>query len=216
MSYGFPPAPDDVPLNPYEPPKVEIGYEGISLGEDVNTAETVRRAHIKHEASVKGLGALVIFGAFCFIVAGVAFLAMGSVGIFGNQNSDNPFQGTAGLIGGFVAAMMGVFFFFVGRGLRRLQPWARWSETVVCVLSLISYGLQFNPIGLLFSLYFLYLLLSAKGSMVFSQEYKEVIAKTPYIRYQTSLIVKIFLGIFIALIVIGVVSAFILGARGPN
>ena len=58
--------------------------------------------------------------------------------------------------------------------------------------------------------YILYLLLSSKGAMVFSTEYKEIIARTPHVKYRTSCIVwgaLIVLGVVILLAVVaGLVS----------
>ena len=46
--------------------------------------------------------------------------------------------------------------------------------------------------------YILYLMLSEKGSVVFSPAYKEIIARTPHIKYRTSLILKIALAVFVS------------------
>jgi hypothetical protein len=73
-------------------------------------------------------------------------------------------------------------------------------------------GLLGFPCGTIISGYLLYLLLSAKGEMVFSSAYKEVMQATPHIRYRTSIIVWIFLFLLIGVILLGVVGA-IIGAR---
>ena len=57
--------------------------------------------------------------------------------------------------------------------------------------------------------YILYLLLSPKGSVVFSPAYKEIIAQTPHIKYRTSLILKIVLVLFVSLIGLAIVGAII-------
>ena len=55
--------------------------------------------------------------------------------------------------------------------------------------------------GTLIGFYMLYLLLSKKGTMVFSPEYKEIIAQTPHMKYKTSPVVWIALGLIVAAIV---------------
>jgi hypothetical protein len=47
--------------------------------------------------------------------------------------------------------------------------------------------------------------------MVFSDEYHEIIAQTPHIKYRTSIIVKIFLFFLLALIAFGVVAFLFTG-----
>ena len=70
-------------------------------------------------------------------------------------------------------------------------------------------------IGILFGSailgYILYLLLSAKATTIFSAEYKTIIAQTPHIKYRTSLVVKIVLVLFVAVIVLAVVGGVVVG-----
>ena len=80
------------------------------------------------------------------------------------------------------------------------------SKRVLIAIVLSAIGLLGFPIGTLISAYFLYLLVSEKGKVVFSDEYKEVIRKTPHIRYKTSIVVWIFLGLLLLLIGLGLVG----------
>jgi hypothetical protein len=110
----------------------------------------------------------------------------------------------------------------LGIGLVRLKKWARWVTVAVTGLQIgvtvLSSGLLVastgDPwaliglgFGLLISGYILYLLVSAKATMVFSQEYRAIIDETPHIKYKTSCLVKGCLGIFLALIGLAVFSA---------
>ena len=54
----------------------------------------------------------------------------------------------------------------------------------------------------------LYLIFSAKGKMVFSDEYRAVIEQTPDIKYRTSVIVWIVLGLILVIIAFGLFGAF--------
>jgi hypothetical protein len=120
----------------------------------------------------------------------------------------------------------------LGIGLTRLQSWARWTDGVLLLISLlflllaaggavlvslmipnaagaiVIMGVVYGFFGLIMS-YMRYLLLSKKGSMVFSPEYKSIIERTPHLRYQSSWLVRIVLIIFVALITSGVIAAFI-------
>jgi succinate dehydrogenase/fumarate reductase cytochrome b subunit len=83
-------------------------------------------------------------------------------------------------------------YFQVGRWLRALNPKARIPATLLSVLGLFGF-----PVGTLIGLYVLYLLHSKKGVMVFSPEYRQVIEATPQIRYRTSLLAWLFLGLIV-------------------
>src|SRR5579883_213856 len=143
---SFPPPPAEEPLNPYAAPITEIGPVAPSLGADITQAESIRRAYLNHEASVKAIGSLGIFGAIVLGIFAAVFLAAAAgVNVMGRL----PFNQQEGTI---LAVGLGVFFLglaalglFVGIGLRRLQPWARWTETALIalqiMLNLITVGL---------------------------------------------------------------------------
>ncbi|MBN2296713.1 MAG: hypothetical protein JXM70_30080 [Pirellulales bacterium] len=84
-------------------------------------------------------------------------------------------------------------------------------ETSVRSVIISGIGLLQIPIGTIIHAYILYLMLSRKATVVFSPKYREIIARTPHIKYKTSLAVKIILGIFLAMFVTAIVAA-ILGA----
>jgi len=93
---------------------------------------------------------------------------------------------------------------FTAYGLRKLKSWARISTGFISGIGLIGF-----PTGTLINAYILYLVFSAKGRMVFSEEYREVIAQTPHIKYKTSTIVWILLFILLAFIALGIGVALI-------
>jgi hypothetical protein len=117
--------------------------------------------------------------------------------------------------------LMTALNYALGYGLRHLLTWARWTETaflligtLASVVGMIALFVTGQPelsvayiFGLLLYSYLLYLLLSAKGAMVFSPGYKEIIEKTPHIKYKTSLIVKIAIGLFVAVVALAVIGA---------
>ena len=120
---------------------------------------------------------------------------------------------------------------FIGYGLSRLQVWARWT---LIVLQLVGFLLTFLEIILvafqggaevagratgqalvtnLIPAYIFYLVASAKGAMVFSRPYKEVIRKTPHIKSKTSIIVKVLLVILLLLLGLAVVGGILASLR---
>lgn len=191
--------------NPYQAPDA---FSAPSLPEryvQQQNALEIRQAHIKHEASVKSIGTLYYIGTI-FLTLGIVAQIVSAVG----QISSSPSADVSAMgahvgeaivmivILGAIAALQGV----AGYGIRNLKPWGR---IVGIVLSAI--GLLAIPVGTIISAYILYLLVSRKGGMVFSPEYKEIIAATPGVKYKTSLIVWIILGIF----VLGVIGVFVAG-----
>jgi hypothetical protein len=61
------------------------------------------------------------------------------------------------------------------------------------------------PTGPLFGAYGLYLVFSAKGRMVLSSAYREIVAQTPHLRYRTSSAVKILL-LVVLIILAGIIA----------
>ncbi len=155
--------------------------------------EAVRRAHLTHETSVRSVGLLYFLGAGMLVVAAI-------VGLVGSGSSDDL---VAGLVTVAILAFFAVIYVMTGRWLRVLNPQARIPATILSIIGLLSF-----PIGTIINLYILYLLHSAKGKYVFTPEYAAIVAATPEIKYKTSLITKIALGVLVVLlatIVIGVV-----------
>jgi hypothetical protein len=172
---------------------------GVSSG-----AEAIRREHIKHEASVKGLGSLYLIGAFIAVVGGATAL----VGAL----SDGSEAVQAGLMG--VLIVLGILGFWVGLGIRKLNAGARIVAGVLTGLNLVLsiFALPSSVIAVLINTYILNLLFSKKGAMVFSTPYKDIIAATPHVKYKTSMAVWIILGILV-LVIVGGVAALLFSDR---
>ena len=117
--------------------------------------------------------------------------------------SSAPFTGSAEilrLLWPIAVASIAILHIVAGFGIRRLARWSRIPAVIAGCIGLLSF-----PIGTLLNGYVLFLLLSAKGSMVFSPEYKQVIEQTPNIKHKTSIFMWIFLGL------LGLVLAFAIG-----
>lgn len=111
-------------------------------------AVAIREEHLKHEASIKGMGALFILGGVISFVYTMFFFVNARTGV--------------------MALILGTLSLTAGVLLRRLDPRAKLPATLLCAVGLINF-----PIGTLINIYFLYLLYSQKGKMVLSAEYKK-------------------------------------------
>jgi hypothetical protein len=181
--------------NPYAP---TTNVSEVQIATD--DVEAYRRAYLNHEASVKSIGLLYMLGAIFMVPVG-AFMVFGAV-FAGQAQADAAVMAVVGVI----YLGLGLLQGYAALGLRRLDPRAR---VVAIVLSVI--GLLGIPIGTLISAYFLYLLLSEKGQIVFSEHYKQVILQTPHIKYKTSIVVWILLIILLVLIAFGLLAALLAG-----
>lgn len=194
----------DLTINPYAAPMAEISAEASAGDLDVGYAEEVRKKYLTHETSVRGIGSLMLLGAAAMGAMGVAFFAGWDVP--SPEGRDVARYGLAG-----VRLALAALYYAVGIGLRKLLGWARWTGVALAVLSLLTTITKVNMISIGMSLYILGLLLSKKSATVFSPEYREIVARTPHIRYQVSWLVKLFLVILMSvvlLILIGVAAIF--------
>ena len=220
MSGEIPPRKTSEEFNPYAPPEASLEAEPVELMVigDLAETEAVRKAHIRHEASIKSIGWLHFLGVpLCFLMAVGAVAALFQVG---------RGLGAVMIASAVLYLVLGGLHLALGLGLVRLQTWARWTDVVLTALLLSVYG-----IGAMFLIvaraepsqlisisfgsaifgYILYLLLSTKATTIFSAEYKAVIDQTPHIRYRTSSVVKIFLVALVAVIVLAVVGGVLVG-----
>jgi hypothetical protein len=117
----------------------------------------------------------------------------------GALRTDAPPAALLGL--GAVYLVIGVLMLFVARGVRKLMPWARITTIVLACIGLLGF-----PLGTLINAYILYLMLAKKGKRIFEDDYKDIIEATPHVKYRTSIIVWIVLGILL-LAIIGLIAA---------
>ena len=113
------------------------------------------------------------------------------------------------VVSGFLLGIYGglaVLMFFTARGLRRLQPWSRIPSGILSTIGLLGF-----PIGTLINGYILYLLFSRKGNVVFSPEYRDIIDRTPHIKYKTSLVVKVLAAVLLAVFLLGIIAVIVGG-----
>ena len=171
--------------NPYAPPTADI-FVPPPLPTD---GEAIRREHLKHETSIKGIGLLYLLGG-----VGVTLAMLG--GFLAASSSGQGIGGAEFLILGVILLPLGIFQFVVGLGLRKLRPWTRIPTIILSALSMINI-----PIGTLIGGYFLYLVVSKKGKTILSPEYTAIIAATPHIKYKTPKWLYVVLGLLVALLI---------------
>ena len=180
-----------VDVDRYAPPRSYVSDVVPSRSD----AEAVRREHIKHEASVRSIGAL-------YWLSGALLLTVGVGAVLAEVIGERR------LISAFDIAALAIFAAFgglsivVGSGIRALRPWARTTCIVVSVIGLLGI-----PFGTLINGYILYLLLAAKGKRLFEPDYPAIIDATPHIKHRTSIVVWIFVGLLVVLILAVVLAA---------
>lgn len=173
--------------NPYAPPKADLDRPDTD-------AEAIRTAHISHEASIKGVGLLY------FLVGAGALLGGLTVLMVGSGPEKNPMTAFSITL---LMLVVGGASLVLGYGLRRLKRWVRIPVGIFSALGLLNF-----PIGTLLNAYILYLIFSAKGRTILSDEYAEVVALTPDIRYRTSIVVWILLALLLGLVVLAFAVPF--------
>jgi len=181
-------------LNPYASPKDTSGIVPFSNQD----AEYVRRQYLSHEQSVKSIGTLYWLGG----ILGSLVTAIYFIGGVGMVLQEQIFStGLVLIVLSMVVGALSGLQVWVAIAIGKLQPWSRIAAIVISCIGLIGF-----PLGTLISGYFLYLLLSKKGVFVFSEEYKRVIAETPHIKYRTSIIVWILVGLLLLLLAVGLIG----------
>ena len=181
--------------NPFASPTVEATLQPVGV-DDASDAVRIRRQYIKHEASVKSVGVLYYLGA----IGGGFGIAMSIVeGIDSNQFG-------AGLSIAAICATVAAVFVLLGVGMRKLARWVRIPVGLLSVVGLLNF-----PFGTLINAYILYLVFGAKGNVVFSPEYQEVIRRTPHVKYKTSPVVVVLLVILLAFLAIAIAGPLLFG-----
>ncbi|HEX7262044.1 MAG TPA: hypothetical protein VF258_09530 [Luteolibacter sp.] len=177
--------------NPYAAPHI-LDHAIAQPGD----AEEVRRQHINTEASIKSIGILYYLGGIGLLFAAGGFLM--SAGPFEGVTSLAPYA-TAGLL-----VIFSIFQFFVGSALRKLKSWSRIAAGILSGIGLLGF-----PIGTIINAYILFLIFGKKGAMVFSEPYKAIIASTPHVKYKTSKVLRVLLGIFAFVILLSIIIVVI-------
>jgi len=152
-------------------------------------ALSVRSAHLRHESLIKSFALLYLLPGPMFLLSAIGWAVAG----------DEPSAALRIPIAA-LCFSFGTLLLWTGSGLRKLDKRARTAATILACIGLLGV-----PIGTIINGCLLYLLLSQKGSMIFADEYKAVVAATPQMNYRTPIIVWISIGIFWLLLLSGTV-----------
>ncbi|MGJ8696881.1 MAG: hypothetical protein ACSHYF_11215 [Verrucomicrobiaceae bacterium] len=173
--------------NPYAPPETP----SPEISRPSSAATAVRRQLISHESSLKTIGLLYYLAGF--------FVAFAAFGLF----LTIPEDGTSAAFVALFFLALAILQFVTGRGLRKLQSWARIPATLFSILGLFAF-----PVGTIINGYFLYLYNSRKGIRILSPTYREIIAQTPHVKHKTSPLTWIIL-IIVVLLAIAIPLFFV-------
>lgn len=160
-------------------------------------AEQIRQAHLSHESSIRAVGMLYLLGGALLTLSCVLGLTAMLMAVVATGGGGPKVASLLGFVGTFVYAALAVLMFWLGRGLRRLNPSVRIVAAVIAGIGLIGF-----PIGTLINAYVLWLLLSAKGKTVFSEDYRRIVAETPHLRYRTPWWVWVLLALVVSSVVL--------------
>ncbi len=192
----------EIKENPYAPGVVQQKHVHSEV-------EAIRHAHLSHEASVKSIGLLYLIGSGMLLLAGTGYFITGIAMLNDGNRPGEPSLAQFGAVMLAIGAFLVIYAvaqIVVAIGLRKLSPWSKIPAAVIAAI-----GLIFFPIGTLINGYVLYLLFSKKGTMVFSPRYKDVIFQTPHMKYKTSIVVWVLVGLlgvlFVAVIAAALFSA---------
>ena len=195
--------------NPFAAPEA-ADATAVSLPGDsavLGDIEATRRRLLSHEASIRSIGTLYLLG-FFFLALLAVFALLGLLATL-PQLTRAP-NGVEALIQALVMTLVFAAFaslyYYIGTGLRRLDPRVR---TVSMIIT--GFGLLGFPIGTLISGYILYLLASEKGKEVLSVEYQGIVAATPHIKYRTSIVVWILVGLLVVGLIGGILGVILQG-----
>jgi hypothetical protein len=186
--------PED-PTNPYEPPGVKPDSPRALAAASASRAARLRAGYRRYELVLRALGLVndIGFGLSLVMIAGpvwvLAAVRWNGVGIEGSPLMWPIFFVQRFLFFPAFAAL----HFALGRGLRRLQPWARSAQMLVSALVVLSQlaGFALLPSGrrpvwanvlallvVVAHVVILYVLASGRGARVVSDRYRAVVEAT--------------------------------------
>ena len=181
-----------------KPALVERIKEGTGIG---GADEQTRQTYLTHERAVRSVGTLFVLGGSLFVLAGI-------LGPFSKDDvstvSGPPVPFAFRLAVSAMIALFGAAEIWVGLKLRKLDQRFRIPAAVMAGIG-VAVGLL-SCIGWIVPAYILWLLLSQKGQVVFSDQYARVIERTPHIKAKMWIVLKILLIVFGVLIALGILG----------
>jgi len=198
--------------NPYTPSGSAYGNITSDANVDLSQSELIRKSHLSHEANIQSIGCLYLLGGIGGLLLSLSYFATG-IGMLNNMVPAGPGGPQVDTVGpgimllGFAVVVLAIscLQLYAGRTMQTLNAGGKIAAIIMSILGLFGFGCP------CISVFALYLLLSSKGEMVFSPQYKEILQATPHIRYKTSIIVWILLFILVGLIAFGIIATLVSG-----
>lgn len=162
--------------------------------ENMDQAEQIRHEHLNRETSVRGIGCLFYLGTL-FSILIITFTAWSIVPLSNDGRPVTTKLFNFGMLG--LVVLFAVVQGWVAHGLRTLNGSVRLWAVALSALGLINF-----PIGTVISIYFIYVLVSAKGRFVMTPEYAAIRAATPHIRYRSPVWLWIVFGFLVLLLLL--------------
>lgn len=182
-------------FNPYAAPlttEAMVLPEALTGAGDVAAAERVRRELLNHETSLKSVRLLFYAAGGSAVLVLLAMLIPAAKDAHAGAVLDALI---VLVIWGLLAAML----LRTGYCLGALDRRCRWPVGIISGLGLLGF-----PVGTAINGYILYLVFSAKGRRVLSDEYKQVIRLTPHVKYRTAWWLWALLILFVVMIVLAI------------
>ncbi len=158
--------------NPFAAP--ESGMEFVQPG--TTSDEALRRQHMVCEQNIHSIAGLMVLGGLLAALGSIVFAVVFAV--------------STNFAGIFLAGSCGVLaagHLIVSVGLFRLQAWARPWAILISTLWLLAF-----PFGTLIAVGAIFMLVRPAASVVLTDDYKQLIIRTPHIRHKTSITSLVF------------------------
>lgn len=150
-------------FNPYTAPLTGPETSDPFLQDDTQ----IRQQFLECEANCRSVADLLSGGGIILVIGGSLLFAAG-----------NSRLSQVILV---VLTILGIIQFIVAIGVRRFHPRARIGAIIFCALWML-----FFPVGTIFGGACLWYLVRPAATYVFTREYRDVIQRTPHVRYHTS------------------------------
>ena len=159
-------------FNPYAAPE----EQAFPVSKAASDPEVVRRQFIHCESNIKSISGLMIFGGLLMSCG----FALATVRVFTGSNGDF-WSSLRGLF--FLSVILaGIWQIYTGIQLRRLKLTSRVPAAIACGLWIL-----FVPVGTILGGISLWYLLRPAATFVFSDEYAEIMRRSPDVEASTSI-----------------------------
>jgi len=171
--------------NPYAAPSAPV-QDHVETRDD---AVAIREAHVRHEVTLKSVGSLYGLGSFMMMFGAIVSIVF-PLTARGDTSQDEAIMVLAVMSA--IYLVVGIGLGFMAFGFRTLRPWVKIPGTILSGLGLLAI-----PVGTLIHGYILYQIWCAQGQRVLSPDYRDIIARTPQVRYRRTVGDWIALGIVV-------------------